>query len=93
MQYVSQPTWPWQILRSERPGEYERAVVPELDGDEWFHARTVVERPNVSVFVNGATPPCLVVKELSDRVHGSVGLWLGEGSGEYFANLHVTRSR
>lgn len=93
VQYVSHPKWPWQVLRSEHPGEYERAIAPELDGDQWFHARVVVERPKVSVFVNGGTAPCLVVKELSDRTHGSVGLWVGEGSGGYFANLRITRSR
>lgn len=93
VQYVSHPHWSWQTLRSEHPGEYEGAVVPEPDGDEWFHARIVVERPKVSVFVNGANVPCLVVKELSDRAHGSLGLWVGEGSGGYFANLRVMRTR
>jgi hypothetical protein len=91
VQYVSHPRWPWQPLRSQHPGEYEKAVVPEPDGDEWFHARDVVERPTVTVFVNGASASCLVVKELSDRAHGSVGLWVGEGSGGHFANLRVTR--
>src|SRR5436853_3127309 len=71
VQYVAHPRWPWQTLRSERPGEYERAVVPEPDGDEWFHARIVVERPRVTVFVNGASASCLVVNELSDRANGS----------------------
>lgn len=93
VQYVSHPQWPWQKLRSERPGEYEKAVVPEPDGDEWFHVRIVVERPKVTVFVNGASAPCLVVKELSDRAHGSLGFWVGEGSGGHFANLRVTRTR
>src|SRR5438552_4187162 len=93
VQYVSHPRWPWQTLRSEHPNEYERAVVPEPDGDEWFHVRVVVERPKVSVFVNGASAPCLVVQELSDRVHGSLGLWVGESSGGHFANLRVTRAR
>src|SRR6266567_1079766 len=46
VQYASHPQWTWQKLRSERPGEFEQAVVPEPDGDEWFHARIVVERPN-----------------------------------------------
>ena len=93
VQYVSHPRWPWQTLRSEHPGEYERAVVPEPDGDEWFHVRVVVERPKVSVFVNGASAPCLVVQELSDRARGSLGLWVGEGSGGHFANLRVTPAR
>ena len=93
VQYVSHPLWPWQMLRSEHPDEYEKPVVPEPDGDEWFHVRVVVERPNVTVFVNGASTPCLVVKELSDRARGSVGLWVGEGSGGHFANLRVTRTK
>ena len=93
VQYVSHPQWPWQKLRSERTDQYEKAVAPEPDGDEWFHARIVVERPNITVFVNGANTPCLSVKELSDRTHGSIGLWVGEGSGGHFANLRVTRAR
>jgi hypothetical protein len=93
VQYVSHPLWTWQKLRSERTDQYEKAVVPEPDGDEWFHARIVVERPNVTVFVNGATEACLAVQELSDRTHGSLGLWVGEGSGGHFANLRVTRAR
>jgi hypothetical protein len=93
VQYVSQPAWPWENLRSEHPGEYEKAIVPAPDGDEWFHARIVVARPKVSVFVNGATQPSIVVNELSDRTHGSLGLWVGEGAGGNFANLRVTRSR
>ena len=72
---------------------YERAVTPPLDGDEWFHVRVVIERPKVRVFVNNRTEPCLAVDELSDRTHGSVGLWVGEGSGGYFANLRATRTR
>ena len=93
VQYVSHPQWTWQRLRSERPGVYEKPVVPEPDGDEWFHARIVVERPKVSVFVNDQSTPALVVDELSDRTGGSIGLWVGEGSGGHFANLRVTRRR
>src|SRR5256886_15569550 len=29
VQYASHPAWPWQKLRSERPGMYEQAVIPE----------------------------------------------------------------
>jgi hypothetical protein len=93
VEYVSEPAWPWERLRSEHPGKYEQPLVPAPDGDEWFHARIVVARPKVSVFVNGATQPSLVVNELSDRTHGSIGLWVGEGSGGNFANLRVTRTR
>jgi hypothetical protein len=91
VQYVSHPAFPWQRLRSEHPGQYEAAVVPEPDGDQWFHVRVVIQRPQVSVYVNGARTPALVVTELSDRARGSIGLWVGDGSGGHFANLRVTR--
>src|SRR5712692_8664360 len=86
VQYSSHPQWPWQKLRAERTDQYEKAVVPELDGDEWFHVRVVIDRPKVSVFVNGRTEPCLTVNELSDRAQGSIGVWVGEGAGGTFAN-------
>ena len=90
VQYVSHPQWTWPKLRAERTDQYEKALAPEPDGDEWFHVRIVVERPKVSVYVNGGGAPSLVVDELSDRSEGSLGLWVGEGSGGHFANLKVT---
>lgn len=92
VQYVSDPDRTWQRLRQEHPGAYERAIVPELDGDEWFHVRVVVERPTVSVYVNERAQPSLVVRELSGRTDGAVGVWVGEGSGGDFANLRVRRA-
>ena len=75
VQYVSEPQWPWQKLRQEKPGQFEKPIEPAPDGDAWFHAKVVVEKRQVKVFVNGATEPSLVVNELSDRPGGSVGLW------------------
>jgi len=92
VQYVSHPKWPWQVLRSQFPEKYEQPINPPPDGDEWFHARIVVQRPKVTVFVNGASEPSLTVNELSDRSRGSIGLWVGEGSGGNFANLTVRRA-
>lgn len=91
VQYVSNPEWPWDRLRQERPGAYERAIVPEPDGDEWFHVRIAVARPKIQVFVNNAAAPSLVVDELSARTHGPIGLWVGEGSGGSFADLRVQK--
>ena len=91
VQYVSHPDWTWQRLRTERPGQYERAIVPEPDGDEWFHVRVDVRRPQIQVFVNNSATPTLVVDELSARTHGPIGVWVGEGSGGYFANLRVRK--
>ena len=87
VQYVSQPTYPWQKLRAERPGVFEQPVSPAPDPNAWFHVRVVVGSPKVSVFVGAAKEPSLVVNQLSDRTKGLVGLWVGNGSGGDFANF------
>lgn len=88
VQYVSLPEWPWQRLRAEKSGQFEKGIEPAPDGDAWFHAKIVVKKPTVSVFVNGATDPSLVVNELSARDGGGVGLWCN-GFG-FIANLQIT---
>jgi hypothetical protein len=90
VQYVSHPDWGWQKLRKEKTGQFEKPLEPAPDGDAWFHAKIVVARPKISVFVNGANQPSLVVNELSERTGGSVGLWC-QGVGT-IANLKITRS-
>ena len=90
VQYVSQPTYPWQRLRTERPGVFEQPVSPAPDPNAWFHVRVVVASPKVSVFVGDAKQPSLVVTQLGDRAKGLVGLWVGNGSGGDFADLKIT---
>ena len=90
VQYISHPKYGWQVLRQEKPGQYEKPIGPAPDGDAWFHVRIVVEKPKVSVYVNDGKEPSLVVEELSDRKGGGVGLWVGPGQGGYFANLKIT---
>ena len=41
VQYISHPDWPWNRLRDEHPGQYEKGIEPAPNGDEWFHARIV----------------------------------------------------
>lgn len=89
VQYVSHPEYPWFDLRKNKPGQYEQPILPAPDGDTWFHAKIVIARPKVSVYVNGAEEPSLVVEELSARVNGGIGLWVGPGQGGYFANLRI----
>jgi len=98
VQYVSHPVFTWRKLREERNGQYEKAIFPKSDWpapdpNGWFHARIVVAKPKVSVYVNDAKEPSLVVDELSDRKGGRVGFWVGEGSGGMFANLKITPSK
>ncbi len=89
VQYHSPPLHTWQQLRATQPGQYERAVTPVPDPNDWFHARIVIADPTVSVFVGDATDPCLVVNLLNDRRKGLVGLWVGNNSGGDFANLTI----
>lgn len=89
VQYISHPTYTWQKLRAEHPGHYEQPVSPVPDPNAWFHVRVVVASPKVSVFVNDAKDPSLVVNQLSDRKTGRVGLWVGNNSGGDFANFKI----
>lgn len=89
VQYISHPNYHWFDLRKDHPGRYEQPIVPAPDGDTWFHARIVIERPTVRVYVNAATEPSLVVEELSGRTGGGIGLRVGPGQGGHFANLTI----
>lgn len=87
VQYISHPEWTWERLRNEHNGEYEKGIEPAPNGDEWFHAKIVIQNPEIKVYLNNANDPSLVVKELSNRKDGSVGLWcIGFG---IIANLQV----
>jgi hypothetical protein len=90
VQYVSQPDKPWQVLREQFPGIYEKAVVPAIGGNEWFHAKIVVKYPLVTVYFNGNNEPCLTVEKLNKRTSGKVGIWVGNNSDGDFANLQIT---
>jgi hypothetical protein len=89
VQYVFEPAYSWQRLRTEHPGVYEQPVNPAPDPNAWFHVRVVVAGAKVSVFVGDATAPSLVVQRLSDRGKGLVGLWVGNNSSGDFANLRI----
>jgi hypothetical protein len=93
VQYISNPTHGWDRLRSEHPGQYEKAVAPAPEPEAWFHARVVVAYPKISVFVNGASEPSLVVEGLSNRATGWLGLWVGNESDGSFANVSVSPVR
>ncbi|HSR17108.1 MAG TPA: hypothetical protein VLM39_03355 [Ignavibacteriaceae bacterium] len=93
VQYISQPIYTWQKLREEHPEEYENPIDPAPDPNSFFHIKIIVEKPKVSVFVNDAEKPCLVVNELSGRTDGWVGLWVGNYSEGSFANLKITRQK
>ena len=89
VQYIAQPTYPWDRLRAEHPGVYEQPVNPVPDPNGWFPVRVVVAGSRVSVFVGEAKEPSLVVQRLSEGTKGLVGLWVGNNSGGDFASLRI----
>jgi hypothetical protein len=87
-QYVSEPEYGWQRLRTETPGVYESYV--DLETGAWTHVRIEVSGVRARLYVNGAAQPTLVVNDLKRGVtSGAVGLWIGPGTEAYFRNLIV----
>ena len=90
VQYISHPDYTWSVLREKHSGQYEKAVTPAPDGNDWFHAKIVVQYPKVTVYVNGNSEPSLAIYKLNDRKTGKIGLWVGNNSDGDFANLQIT---
>lgn len=90
VQYLASPVYGWKKLREESPGKYEQPVEPAPDPDDWFHTRVVIDGKKVSVYVNNAAQPSLVVEKLTESRDGKIGIWLGDNSDGDFANLKIT---
>lgn len=89
VQYVSHPYYTWSVLREKYNGKYEKTVTPAPNGNDWFHAKIVVQFPKVTVYVNGNSEPSLVIDKLNDRKTGKIGLWVGNTSDGDFANIQI----
>ena len=86
VQYVDIPGNEWYVLREKFPGKYENAVNPVPDPNDWFHAKIVIDFPEVRVYVNNAKEPSLVVNQITDRKEGKLGLWADSADG-WFRNV------
>ena len=89
VQYISQPVYTWSKLRDNFPSKYENKIKDAPDPNSFFHAKIVVKNHQITVFVNNSTVPNLKVQELSERIGGWVGLWVGNYSDGNFANLKI----
>jgi hypothetical protein len=90
-QYVSEPDYGWERLRTQTPGVYESYV--DLETGAWTHVKIEVSGVRARLFVNGAAQPVLIVNDLKRGVtSGAVGLWIGPGTEAYFRNLQITTS-
>ena len=89
MQYASHPAHPWQVLRDQQPGVFEKPVSPPPNPDGWFHVTIRVDADTVKVFVDRAATEVLAVQRLTTR-RRVVGLWVGNTSPGDFANVTIT---
>jgi hypothetical protein len=88
-QYVSEPDYSWQRLRTETPGVYESYV--DLETGAWTHVKIEVTGVRARLYVNGAAQAALIVNDLKrGATTGKIGLWVGPGTEAYFRNLSVT---
>jgi hypothetical protein len=83
VQYVAWPVHTWEQLRADTPNVFEAAVKPVPDPSGWFHARVEVTKHKVSVWVDDAKEPCLVVERLADREQRQVGLFVDSREGTF----------
>ncbi len=51
VQFVSSPAYPWDRLRAEQPGGFEKAVPPSVLPTAWIHVRVQVRGPAVDVYL------------------------------------------
>lgn len=91
-QYASYPEYPWERLRKENPGVYESYA--DMEPGVWTRIRIVVKGTRAELYVNAAIQPCLIVNDLKlGKTHGQIGLWIGQGTEAYFANLKITSAQ
>ena len=88
-QYFSYPGYDFDRLRREAPGKYESYA--DVVADEWTHLRIEVAGANSQFYVGTASQPALIVHDLKRgaEAHGSVGLWVDNGTDGHFRNLIV----
>jgi hypothetical protein len=90
-QYFSFPGYDFDRLRRESPGTYESYV--DLVPDQWTAMLVEVQEAGAKLYVAGASQPCLVVSDLTrgPYAHGSVGLYVDNGTNGHFRNLRIRR--
>jgi hypothetical protein len=88
-QYFSYPGFDFDRLRHEAAGQYEAYV--DVVPDEWTHLRIEVSGADARFYVGTGSQPVLVVHDLKrgSDAHGSVGLWVDNGTNGHFRNLSI----
>src|SRR4051812_48375534 len=91
-QYFANPGYDFARLRREAPAQYESYV--DLIPGEWTAMRIEVQGTTAKLFVGEAPQPALIVNDLKRGAdaHGSVGLYVDNGTDGHFRNLRIRRT-
>jgi hypothetical protein len=92
VQYCSLPDYSYERLRKEKTGQFESEILPDPKPEDWIHARIVVRKDSIIVYVNGMEKPSLTVKNLQTRGDGMIGLWADATTADY-ANLVIKQNQ
>ena len=92
LQYMSLPEYPYDRLRKENTGQFESEILPNPKPEDWIHARIVVSRDSIKVYVNGMNKPSLTARILQERSAGIFGLWVDATPAD-FANLSIKKDK
>jgi len=92
VQYMSLPQYGYDRLRKENTGQFESEIIPNPKPEDWIHARIVVTKDSIKVYVNGMDKPSLSVRTLQGRSKGMFGLWT-DGTVAEFANLKIKKDQ
>jgi hypothetical protein len=88
-QYISNPGFPWHMLRKEFPGKYETYV--DLVAGEWTKVKIEVRGEKARLYVNGVEQPTMLVNDLKQKqTTGAIALWIGPGTVAHFSNVRIS---
>ena len=88
-QYISNPGFPWHLLRKEFPEKYETYV--DLVAGEWTKVKIEVRGEKARLYVNGVEQPTMLVNDLKQgQSKGAVALWIGTGTVAHFSNVRIS---
>src|ERR1700753_1956759 len=59
VQYMSLPEYGYDRLRKENTGQFEREILPDPKPEDWIHARIVIDKDSIKVYVNNTDKPSL----------------------------------
>jgi hypothetical protein len=92
VQYMSLPEYGYDRLRKENTGQFESEILPNPKPEDWIHARIVIKKDSIKVYVNGMDKPSLAVRTLQKRSNGMFCLWVDATTAD-FANLTITNDK